>query len=202
MKIYNNIKNFLGDESGVAFIEAALYMVIIFIPTFIGLVELSMYIRTKEKMTRTAHDMGEIISSISKWRNDEEVTKFMPASAAVAQPAGVRFSVAVCDSALSAPIYEDTYTTTGVNFISDDAKCGLGHAVGGPSQANPSWDDVTCDLANLPTESATGAVVSTVQYVVTGAECNYAPMLKIFDWVIDNKITSTSISPMRDVMIW
>lgn len=182
-------ESFIKNEEGAVLIEAVLFIFFILLPTFLGLVELSSYIRTKEKVNRVAHEMGELFSSIPEW-DATEATNLRVAASMIAKPHGMSVDAVFCEGGGLGVASEVAPITI------RDGLCGYGdNRAEGTALVLP-----TASCANSGIPLGEGGGTSAAQYVVVEVGCHYSPMLRFFDFFVGDTITASTVSPMRNVV--
>ena len=185
-------ETFIKNEEGAALVEAVLFILFILLPTFLGLVELSSYIRTKEHVNRVAHEMGELFSSIPEW-DQTEANSLRVAATLIARPHGMRVDAIFCEGGGLSGGNQDV-----APIVIGGGLCGYGS-----NRAEGTALDVTnasCDNSGIPRGDSGAGGTSAAQYVVVEASCHYSPMLRVFDFFVGDSITASTVSPMRNVV--
>lgn len=176
------------DEEGVAYIELALSLFVLIIIVF-GMVEISAFMRVKNKMNQAADQMGAILGTIPSWRPGLYVEPYIAAAEFMTRPFGVHLAVRYCSGG--------TNTDVAYNETMAEGDCSLGLGTGGGTPAT-----VECEDAKT---GSGGAIIDdnpTVQFVIVKASCHYKPYLNYFKLFDDVMVVSTSVTPMRYQMQW
>jgi hypothetical protein len=180
-------KKFIHDDSGVAYIELAISAMTLTIILF-GLVEISAFMRVKNKMNQVADQMGAVLGTIPNWQPDIYVRPYLGAAEYMARPFGVAVSVRYCAGGTDTNIPFQTTINSG--------DCSLGVGGGGGVFEEADCLSPKLDKANM------FETIPTVQFVVVTASCRYVPYLNYLNLFGDTVVTSTSVTPMRYKMQW
>lgn len=180
-------KKYAGNQEGVAYIELA-FTLLIMTTILFGLVELTAFMRVKNKVNQVADQLAATLSTIPRWQT-EYVDGLLPAAEIMARPFGIAIDGRFC-SGTKGEIYN-------FNRVFDAADCTYGAYTPGSGALAVS----DCDDAKLGANNLSQALPG-IQYVTLAASCRYRPYLNylgLFDNVV---IVSKSVTPIRYHMAW
>jgi len=185
-KDYGIIKRYSQDEAGVAYIELA-FTLFVMTTVLFGLVEITTYLRVKDKMNQTADQLGQALSTIPRW-DPAFVDGLLPAASWMAAPYGVHVNGIFCSGTMG-----DVYD---FNRTYGNADCALGTDPGGGAFVISNCSDAQLN-GNAMTDELPGS-----QFVVLTASCRYKPYLNYLGLFNEMVVSSRSVTPVRYHMAW
>ncbi|MBI1274954.1 hypothetical protein GC177_03155 [bacterium] len=205
------------SQQGVAYIELAIILMTM-VTIFFGMVEITAYVRMKNKINQAADQIGEALSTIPYWVPGVQVDPLLPAAELMMRPFGAQVSLAFCTGEQGiVPVYTKSMTVkagdcsliqqgqTPTNPDSPKEGSPTSPVTSGGSSgglSNAKCEDAVLNGKSMVTENP------TTQFVVVDVACNYKPYIEskiIFgDSGIFGKIAVTShvVKPMRYHMQW
>lgn len=190
-KFVSLIKN---DESGSILIEATIFL-LIFIPMFLGFIEISSYIRVKEKMARAAQEVSHILGTMSHYDQGEFSSIAVRVSQIIAHPHGVTVAVSACNMGGSA----SSPTIVGSTIYIPDANTGIGKC-GWGGEVDPE-ETVEVAIPDCSDSTASGGIISEKQYVSVSTVCHYAPVFGFSKKFVGSSVRAEYSFPFKGDLV-
>jgi len=178
----NNLLCLAKDKEGIILLEGII-MLLILVPMFLGFVEISSYIRVREKLARSAQEVSHIIATMPHYDEDEVRALALRVSTVVASPHGVSIALTICEAntkfGMSA---RKTFThNTAEN-------CGWGSI----ATVSTGIQAPLCDAAI----NGLGDAVEK-QYIVVSTSCQYAPIFTVTKNFIGDSVDASYAFPFK-----
>jgi hypothetical protein len=191
-------------QEGVAYIELAIILMTM-VTIFFGMVEITAYVRMKNKINQAADQLGEVLSTVPYWRPGIQVDPLLPAAELMMRPFGAKISLAYCGGNYgTSAVYEKSSTIRSgdCTLLQKNMDQEPGKTTQSGMLGSAQCADAMLNGKNMVTENP------TTQFVVVDVSCNYKPYIQskaLFGdaGVFGNvSVKSRVVKPLRYHMQW